>query len=270
MQMNATELKKMYRAGERNFEDVDLAGANLVWMCLSGANLRQSNLNQANLSGADLRQSNLSDSNLAFADLSRADLTAANLKGATLEGANLEGAILIGILYDEKTRFPRGFESRLLKTKESPSQNPQGIKNSAPRDRSDAGNTPLVAAIKSVKPIASLAISDPGDRQAYLQAIAVCKLGNYREALTITDRLAKTYSRESKLLLLRGHLYLSCKEYEFAKLLYEKVLELTTEKGSIDFAAAGLSYLCGKLTKQEIVAVISESLEYLAAPLRLE
>jgi Pentapeptide repeats (8 copies) len=108
--MDASEIKSKYAAGERDFQDVDLEGANLGWVRLSGANLRQAKLHRVNLSGADLKQVDLRDSNLAFADLSRADLTEANLKGATLEGANLDRSILTSIIFDDQTRFPKGFE----------------------------------------------------------------------------------------------------------------------------------------------------------------
>jgi Pentapeptide repeats (8 copies) len=109
--MDGAQLKAQYKDGERNFRGAVLPGVNLVWVELKGVDLRGADLSHANLSGADLNGSNLSDdTNLAFTDLSRADLRNTNLKGARLEGANLEGVQLEGAVYDEKTKFPRGFD----------------------------------------------------------------------------------------------------------------------------------------------------------------
>jgi Pentapeptide repeats (8 copies) len=113
--MDGAQLKAQYKTGERNFRGVALSGVNLVWVELKGVDLRGADLSHANLSGADLSGSDLShDTNLAFTDLSRADLRNTNLKGARLEGANLEGVQLEGAVYDEKTKFPRGFDPQLV------------------------------------------------------------------------------------------------------------------------------------------------------------
>lgn len=113
--MDGAQLKAQYKNGERNFRGAVLPGVNLVWVELKGVDLRGADLSHANLSGADLNGSNLSDdTNLAFTDLSRADLRNTNLKGARLEGANLEGVQLEGAVYDEKTKFPRGFDPQLV------------------------------------------------------------------------------------------------------------------------------------------------------------
>jgi Pentapeptide repeats (8 copies) len=113
--MDGAQLKAQYKTGERNFRGVVLPGVNLVWVELKNVDLRGADLSHANLSGADLNGSDLSDdTNLAFTDLSRADLRNTNLKGARLEGANLEGVQLEGAVYDEKTKFPRGFDPQLV------------------------------------------------------------------------------------------------------------------------------------------------------------
>jgi Pentapeptide repeats (8 copies) len=113
--MDGTQLKAQYKTGERNFRSVVLSGVNLVWVELKGVDLRGADLSQANLSGADLSGSDLSDgTNLTFADLSRADLRNTNLKGTRLEGTNLEGVQLEGAVYDETTKFPRGFDPRMV------------------------------------------------------------------------------------------------------------------------------------------------------------
>jgi hypothetical protein len=109
--MDSNQLKERYKAGERNFRDVSLSGASLVWFELPGIDLRGADLSRANLSGANLSEANLSEgTNLSFADLSRTDLSNANLKGANLEGANLAGAVLEGAVYNPQTKFPRGFD----------------------------------------------------------------------------------------------------------------------------------------------------------------
>ncbi|HEY9825841.1 MAG TPA: pentapeptide repeat-containing protein [Stenomitos sp.] len=108
--MDSVQLKSQYQAGERNFCGALLSGANLVWFDLRGIDLRGADLSYAKLSGANLSEANLSSkTNLAFADLSRADLSNSNLKETNLEGANLEGVQLNGALYDERTKFPFGF-----------------------------------------------------------------------------------------------------------------------------------------------------------------
>jgi Pentapeptide repeats (8 copies) len=108
--MNAVTLSKEYEDGNRNFQGFQLSGVNLGWSTLIGANFSNADLYGANLSGASLRYANLSgNTNLAFTDLSRADLTGADLRGSNLEGANLQGTILNNTIYDEKTRFPKGF-----------------------------------------------------------------------------------------------------------------------------------------------------------------
>jgi hypothetical protein len=109
--MDSHQLKARYKAGERNFREVSLSGASLVWFELPGIDLQGADLSRANLSGANLSEANLSEgTNLSFADLSRADLSNANLKGANLEGANLAGAVLEGAVYNPQTKFPRGFD----------------------------------------------------------------------------------------------------------------------------------------------------------------
>jgi Pentapeptide repeats (8 copies) len=109
--MNAVTLSKEYENGNRNFQGFQLSGVNLGWSTLIDANFSNADLYGANLSGASLKYANLSgNTNLAFTDLSRADLTGADLRGANLEGANLQGTILNNTVYDEKTRFPKGFD----------------------------------------------------------------------------------------------------------------------------------------------------------------
>jgi glutathione S-transferase len=76
---SANELLQRYAAGERDFEEVRLSGADLQGAILHGIDLSEAILSNANLSRADLRG----------ADLSWADLSGANLQGADLRGAIL-------------------------------------------------------------------------------------------------------------------------------------------------------------------------------------
>jgi uncharacterized protein YjbI with pentapeptide repeats len=81
------------------FQDLNLEGAQLAGVDLSGANLRFSSLNGANLTGA-----NLQNTQLSFSDLSNTQLPGANLSnsesmmakfiGANATRANLSNAIL--------------------------------------------------------------------------------------------------------------------------------------------------------------------------------
>ncbi len=84
---------------EANLKGANLDGANLIEADLIRANLRGSYL-----IGADLTNANLTSANLIGADLRRADLRGADFTKANLRGANLETA-----MYDQFTKWPRGF-----------------------------------------------------------------------------------------------------------------------------------------------------------------
>lgn len=75
----SSSVRSWYRAGQRDFRDADLIGANF---------------RRARLCGVDFRGADLSD-----ADLNGADLTGANLTEAKLTGANLRGAILADAIF---------------------------------------------------------------------------------------------------------------------------------------------------------------------------
>lgn len=83
--LNAEELSKRYKVGERDFTGINLIYGNLYTENLSGANL-----SGANFSGISLIRANLTGS-----DLTGAELSAAILDGANLAGANLSSAVLI-------------------------------------------------------------------------------------------------------------------------------------------------------------------------------
>ena len=73
--------------------------------------LRGANLCGANLCGADLRGADLCGANLREANLRGADLRGANLCGTDLYGTDMREANLRGIAYDERTKFPIGFDT---------------------------------------------------------------------------------------------------------------------------------------------------------------
>ncbi len=89
-----------------------LFGADLSWATLRGVNLAGANLSMSNLHGASLNGANLSYANLSGASLNNADLRAADLTGAILHWASLDEAKLIGAKYNEKTKWPDGFDPR--------------------------------------------------------------------------------------------------------------------------------------------------------------
>ena len=80
--------------------DSNVRGAYLVRADLSGADLSQADLYRAKLSGAKLSQANLY----------RANLRNANLSEARLRGADLTDANLSGVVWNDETVFPEGFE----------------------------------------------------------------------------------------------------------------------------------------------------------------
>lgn len=87
----AIELTEQYKAGERNFTQINLKDE-----ALPGINLTLADLQEANLVWCDLRKASLSHANLTSAELRHANLTDANLQGAKLQGADLQGAKLQG------------------------------------------------------------------------------------------------------------------------------------------------------------------------------
>jgi len=112
---------------EIRLSDVDLRGANLRGGRFDGVRLRRSNLEDARLEGVHFEHAELGSANLQEAHLapdSDLDLPAANLSGATLEGtrfddANLAGVNLKGAIYNEKTRWPAGFDPKSMGAIES-------------------------------------------------------------------------------------------------------------------------------------------------------
>ncbi len=101
------QFKKDYTLGYRDFEGINLIGANLSRLILVNTDLDKALLVNADLQGSDLSNSflrdaylisaNLSNANLMDTDLEDADLSNANLSKANLEGANLSKANLTGV-----------------------------------------------------------------------------------------------------------------------------------------------------------------------------
>ncbi|MEQ9485241.1 pentapeptide repeat-containing protein, partial [Coleofasciculus sp. F4-SAH-05] len=85
------EVRSRYQSGGRNFQNAELAGAQLA-----GADLRNANLIGAMLRGANLQQAQLDGAKLVIADLSEVDLSGASLCKAKLVGASLKQARLKG------------------------------------------------------------------------------------------------------------------------------------------------------------------------------
>ena len=64
----------------------------------------------SNVRGAYLVRADLSGADLSEADLYRANLRNANLSEARLRGADLTDANLSGVVWNDETVFPEGFE----------------------------------------------------------------------------------------------------------------------------------------------------------------
>jgi len=93
--MHIQELQRRYLAGERNFENVDLRGAQLTDLTLTGIRLRNADLRGATLNGASLWGADLSGAALEGASLRATDLRRAYMAGADLQCADLTYALLI-------------------------------------------------------------------------------------------------------------------------------------------------------------------------------
>jgi Pentapeptide repeats (8 copies) len=101
LKISVDELVRRYALGDRNFENIELIGANLQETKLQEINLTGSNLQgtiliNANLQQACLDRINLSDASLMGANLNKASLIEANLDRANLANANLNEASLVG------------------------------------------------------------------------------------------------------------------------------------------------------------------------------
>jgi uncharacterized protein YjbI with pentapeptide repeats len=93
-----------------SLSEADLNKADLLFVDLSGANLRGADLSEANLEYADLIGTNLENANLSEAILENADLSEAIISGANLSGTKLEEADLNEARYTKETIWPDGYD----------------------------------------------------------------------------------------------------------------------------------------------------------------
>lgn len=96
--MKTEELISRYRAGQRDFRNLNLIAANLRNVNLKGANLSGANLTKANLTRTNLSYANLSDTVITGANLTEASLVKANLTNANLSDVDLKQADLRGVI----------------------------------------------------------------------------------------------------------------------------------------------------------------------------
>ena len=99
--LQAAVLLAEYAEGRRNFQGIDVSGADLQETVLDGADFGQSDCSGVNLRGASLRgvsfaAATLVGANLHHANLIGADLSGADLSGATTWGTRLGGTRLSG------------------------------------------------------------------------------------------------------------------------------------------------------------------------------
>ena len=112
-------IRRRLREG-REFAGADLHQARLVAMNLRAKSFRDANLEYADLTGADLETADLRDARLKGAYLTGASLIGADLRGAglrdaympatNLDRARLEDTDLSGIVYDQATTWPAGYQ----------------------------------------------------------------------------------------------------------------------------------------------------------------
>ena len=105
------------------WEGIDLFGAQLnganfrdavlYWGSFVAAQLNDANFENANLQGAVLVEASCVRANFRSANLGRDNLGGSSqLQGADLTAAILEGTRLKGAEYDERTKFPKGFDPK--------------------------------------------------------------------------------------------------------------------------------------------------------------
>jgi uncharacterized protein YjbI with pentapeptide repeats len=98
----------------------DLRGIFARNTSLAGAWLQGAQLDDAYLKESDLRQARLDGASLVNAKLNNAHLQGANLQGADLRGADLretclDSANLSGVKFDQRTKWPNGFDPDQLR-----------------------------------------------------------------------------------------------------------------------------------------------------------
>ena len=76
--------------------------------------------------------------------------------------------------------------------------------------------------------------------EKFLQARSAYLEGDLDQASQILDQIIDDNPEDPSVLLLRGHIHLSDREYQVAKNKYEKVLELTDHEDLVQLARDGL------------------------------
>jgi Pentapeptide repeats (8 copies) len=89
--------KSAFATRIKSLAGLNLSGASLLQVMLTGVNLELTNLSNGELIGANLAGANLQKANLTGANLQQANLRGANLQQANLTGANLQQSNLMGI-----------------------------------------------------------------------------------------------------------------------------------------------------------------------------
>ncbi|MHC5596827.1 MAG: pentapeptide repeat-containing protein [Nostoc sp.] len=89
--------KSAFATRIKSLAGLNLSGASLLQVILTGVNFEQTNLSNVELMGANLAGVNLQQANLTGANLAGANLAGANLQQANFTGANLQQANLTGI-----------------------------------------------------------------------------------------------------------------------------------------------------------------------------
>ena len=103
----ATELAEAYFAGVRDFEGVNLQGANLRNVYLLGANLPSADMSRVNLSGADMSRTYLRNANLSGADMYGVTLTGAR-HIASITGVGIDGRTIYAVTHTGGPMFHIG------------------------------------------------------------------------------------------------------------------------------------------------------------------
>jgi uncharacterized protein YjbI with pentapeptide repeats len=96
---------------QAQLQGLDLSDAKMYWAVLTGADLSFANLSRTDLRGAVLDDAICRHANFSLANLGRDQFNkGSSICGTDFSGAELTGANLKGAIYDDKTKFPDGFE----------------------------------------------------------------------------------------------------------------------------------------------------------------
>ncbi len=105
--------------------------------------------------------------------------------------------------------------------------------------------------------------SGTNDAKLYNQAYVAYGQGNYEEAASLIEPMAQAFGQDPDVLLLRGHIYLSLRQYDTACQQYESVLKLTERHDLLDCARQGLEqaqYLQSQVKEAEFGMAATEGI----------